>query len=326
MKKPRFKMVIIIIVIVFLSAAIIYPVLEKEGLYRRAIRTYNELEARRDCSEDVINELEVLTALFSELHEYRQAALYYKKAMELWASAAYASGNYRDAYAILHRLGYTASENAMMSEIKEIEPNVELFTAQIGDIVTFGRYEIDGNGENGDEPLKWIVLEVNEDRKLLLTLQCIDVLPFNINTDMNGWENSFIRSWLDNDLYTYMFNEEEKALIKTICLDETLNKAYGTKAEKTDARVFILSREEYVEYVLSKQATDEKTYETLINVKFTPFATSKGAKQCLGYWLRTPAIDYDGAVYVTVKGTMHSEGDGGIKYNLVRPAVWIDVD
>ena len=41
----------------------------------------------------------------------------------------------------------------------------------IGGIVTFGRYEHDGNEENGPEEIEWIVLDV-QDGKVLLPFQC----------------------------------------------------------------------------------------------------------------------------------------------------------
>ena len=70
-----------------------------------------------------------------------------------------------------------------------------------GDIVTLGNYY----GE-----IEWLVLDVKDDNLLLITLDCIDALPYNNERKKLTWENSDIRKWLNEDFIEMAFSEEEK--------------------------------------------------------------------------------------------------------------------
>ena len=50
-----------------------------------------------------------------------------------------------------------------------------------GSIVTFGMYEQDGDAHNGKESIEWIVLDVQEDRALLLSVHTLDAVTYNGN-------------------------------------------------------------------------------------------------------------------------------------------------
>lgn len=71
-------------------------------------------------------------------------------------------------------------------------------------VVTFGTY----NGK----PIKWEVISQDGDSVLIITKKCIDKRSFD-NED-NNWENSDLRSWL-NDEFLREFTEEEKSKIET---------------------------------------------------------------------------------------------------------------
>lgn len=43
------------------------------------------------------------------------------------------------------------------------EEHTETLHADVGSIVTFGRYEQDGNPDNGQEKIEWIVLDVQNE-------------------------------------------------------------------------------------------------------------------------------------------------------------------
>ena len=49
----------------------------------------------------------------------------------------------------------------------------------IGSIVAFGRYEQDGNEENGPEEIEWVVLDVQDGKVLLLSKYGLEVKPYN---------------------------------------------------------------------------------------------------------------------------------------------------
>lgn len=92
----------------------------------------------------------------------------------------------------------------------------------IGDIVYFGRYEQDGNYNNGFEPISWYVIEKEAGKYLLLSQYCLDNRSFNGDIDKDAddefefyeWEGSAIRKWLNNEFLDNAFSAEEKQKIK----------------------------------------------------------------------------------------------------------------
>ena len=96
------------------------------------------------------------------------------------------------------------------------------------------RYKRDGVADQNDEkePIKWRVLSVDGNDAFLLADQILDVKQYNDKDyeDENGngsyeeeelvtWENSKIRSWLNNELLQAAFSEEEKNAILSTTLE-----------------------------------------------------------------------------------------------------------
>ena len=50
---------------------------------------------------------------------------------------------------------------------------------QAGTVVLFGKYEKDNKLENGPEPIEWVILDIKDNKALLVTTQAIDCLAFN---------------------------------------------------------------------------------------------------------------------------------------------------
>ena len=78
------------------------------------------------------------------------------------------------AIAILLILFFTVSISTVLAETPITQP-----FDTIGGIVTFGRYEQDGNEENGPEGIEWIVLDVQDGKVLLLSKYGLEVKPYN---------------------------------------------------------------------------------------------------------------------------------------------------
>ena len=106
--------------------------------------------------------------------------------------------------------------------------------------ITFGKYK--------DEPITWIVAKEDDDKKLLLSEKIIEFMPFMKCTDEEvdsidiEWENSTVRSWLNNILFFDAFTEDEQ---NQVLESEVENKAYPQhqieKAKDTKDKVFLLS-------------------------------------------------------------------------------------
>ena len=79
-----------------------------------------------------------------------------------------------------------------------------------GSIVLFGRYEQDGNLENGPEPIEWIVLGTSDDKALLLSKYVLDYKPVHTFNEYYPWEQSELMDWLNNDFFDKAFKISEK--------------------------------------------------------------------------------------------------------------------
>lgn len=149
----------------------------------------------------------------------------------------------------------------------------------LGNVVTFGTYEQDGDFSNGKEPLEWDVIGQKGGRYLLITHYVIDGRKFDDSSadtslDANAskttaqvtWAKSPLRMWLNDEFYTGAFTEKERARIQKTHNKTTdflafdtgflgfasntsdAKKANGLGGEDTDDYVFLLSYEEFVEY------------------------------------------------------------------------------
>lgn len=121
-----------------------------------------------------------------------------------------------------------------------------------GDHVHFGRYEFDGNPENGPEPLEWRVLAVEGDQALLITAYIIDghaIDDAQYTQKTKPWPQSPIRKWLNGEFMDLAFSPEEKAAILTVTNKTEKNPDYNTgKVADSKDQVFYLSLAEAEKY------------------------------------------------------------------------------
>ena len=226
-----------------------------------------------------------------------------------------------------------------------MEPVSDLTKANVGNLITFGRYEQDNDTSNGAEDIQWIVLNKYSDGRLLVvSLYGLDCLPYNtVDTDIT-WGDCTLRTWLKTTFLNAAFTADEKAMIpKTVRMNDD-NPVYGTDAgDDTKDQVFLLSYDEAEKYFKNDDTPDgkEKGYSEIRGCKVTDYAKSKGADyfewmydvdpddywkydmNC-GWWLRTPGINSSCAMVVDFRGNSRS---GGTYVNstdiLVRPAMVI---
>lgn len=80
-------------------------------------------------------------------------------------------------------------------------------------IVTFGAYEQDGNIFNGPEPIKWYVINNDNNVATLYSVYCLDCRPYHnnsLNLESVNWSNCSLRDWLNDNFYNEAFNDGEK--------------------------------------------------------------------------------------------------------------------
>ena len=95
---------------------------------------------------------------------------------------------------------------------------VVLKDAKIGDIVQMGTYEQDGDAET-ENPICWDVLDKDGDAVLLISHDVIAYQRFSDSRKCVIWEDSEIRTWLNQEFYEEAFDEAEQASIRETTLE-----------------------------------------------------------------------------------------------------------
>ena len=218
--------------------------------------------------------------------------------------------------------------NEIYAGIEIIWPDGIQQEALLNNTIYFGSYEQDGKKSKNTESIEWIVLDVQGNKTLVLSKDALDAVPFHKDYVSVGWEDSSLRSWLNDSFLNTAFDEEEQDIILMTKVDNSAsqgNKKWGTKSNgTTNDKIFLLSYAEVDQYF-----GDEKSRIC----KPTEFAVSRGAdirKQNDGtesgwWWLRSPGERNHHAAFVNFDGKVYSNAVGN-DYLSVRPAMWIDLD
>ena len=198
-----------------------------------------------------------------------------------------------------------------------------------GSIVTLGRYEQDNNVGNGPEPIEWIILEMKDGRCLLLSRYALDAMPYNTVSADITWEQCSLRNWLNTDFLENAFNDEERA---AIFLSDMPNgrengfAGYSTNGGPTTADwVFLLSWEEADRYFMGTMAKlcAPTTYAVARGAWTSTSYMADGRPAC-SWWLRSPGLEQYNAIRV---GNIASrQDDVSVRYNCVRPALWLNLN
>ena len=136
---------------------------------------------------------------------------------------------------------------------------VTLKDAEIGDIVQMGTYEQDGDAETED-PSCWDVLDKDGNAVLLISHDVIAYQRFSDNLKCVIWEDSQIRSWLNQEFYAEAFDEEEQASIRETTLENPSTVGFAAHVDPsgdvqvresrpdTKDKIFLLSWKEAEQY------------------------------------------------------------------------------
>ena len=96
--------------------------------------------------------------------------------------------------------------------------NEEETSVQIGDYITFGKYEQDNDTSNGKEDIEWLVLDVQGDKAFVISKYALDAKAYNEDETAISWETITLRKWLNNDFYNSAFTSSEKNRISVVNL------------------------------------------------------------------------------------------------------------
>ena len=194
-----------------------------------------------------------------------------------------------------------------------------------GDYVQFGSYEQDAFVKNGEEPIEWMVLAVEEEKALLISRYALVNLPYESYMDTATWDSSSLRTWLNQEFYYTAFNKEEKTYLLTTEIQAAANPKYGgLPGNDTSDKVFILSIQEAQRYF----STDSERicYATKQLLYQNGGSTGTDYDGKCWWWLRTSGSGQANAAGVTMQGIIHNGGDSIHNENIcVRPAIWVDL-
>ena len=205
----------------------------------------------------------------------------------------------------------------------------QLKDSEVGDFVVLGAYEQDNNISNGKEIIAWRVLAKDGDNVLLISDKALDSQEYDLAEHGNNttWVECALRSWLNNSFLNdgFNLNEQSKIVSTTVVADK--NPKYGTEQSNTTTdKVFLLGINEIEKYFPMDE--DRKCAPTeYAKAKATNVNGNKTVddENLCRWWLRTLGRDGYYALTVSDTGIVGYYGDPYMKYNYVRPAIWVNV-
>lgn len=242
------------------------------------------------------------------------------------AKAYIAAKDYDPAYELLS--GIQEREDAQ--EILRTEQAFISYRINPGDAIIFGKYEQDNNGEDGSEPIEWIVIATDEDsHALVISRYGLDCRPYNLKNAHVTWQTCTLRAWLNHDFYSTAFGEEEQKAILTKEIDNSLrqcNSAWGISGgENTTDNVFLLSYQETENYLPDVQ--DRMCIPTIYAIACNAYTKSAGTEETqvnCWWWLRSPGSSSTRASRVGTNGS-RTEDDVTQETVCIRPVLWLDL-
>lgn len=228
---------------------------------------------------------------------------------------------------------------------------VTLKDAEIGDIVQMGTYEQDGDAETED-PICWDVLDKDGDAVLLISHDVIAYQRFSDSRKCVIWEDSEIRTWLNQEFYAEAFDEEEQ--IRETTLENLSTVGFAAHVDPsgdvqvresrpdTKDKIFLLSWKEAEQYygnrltdasVLGRRPSravlqKRKAIFTDLIIEELPamYPYSRhlpDGTERLSWMLRSTGMKDYNILVIGYEGKW--DQDYPDSYNGVRPAMWVNV-
>lgn len=216
--------------------------------------------------------------------------------------------------------------------------NDTVLSPKVGDIIRFGHYEQDNNTSNGKEIIEWVVLDLQENKALLLSKYGLDKMDYGTKNANITWEKSVIRTWLNKTFLNEAFSADEQKAILMTDVDNSQrqgNSEWKAKGGKnTKDKLFLLSyHEAFEEYFTSKTArlcapTDYVDPYNYNRARHRDAVVVDGRATYV-WWLRSPGMQQNLVVSVSKEGGWFTSSPTpkGTNYlpHLIRPAMWIDL-
>lgn len=256
-------------------------------------------------------------AIFEELGDYSDSAdkipeTKYKKAENLVSNKEFDT-----AIEIFNELGEYQNCKKRIEEIKFDNP----YLYEMGEKMQIGNYM--QNNSTYKSPITWAVLAKEDNKILLITDKVIECKQYSESENKSTWDESSIRTWLNDKFLNEAFTPEEqdKILITYVSADE--NPRFDVyQGASTQDKIFILSINEAEKYFNSpKERLCEPTDYVLAK---RPYISNVDGVNSCHWWLRTHGKFDGSSTYVTSTGYTYEIGDGvTADQYCIRPAMWI---
>ena len=264
-------------------------------------------------------------AMLDELGDFSDAPQQYQTGLYVKALNYLANDDFEHTREILEQLGDFKDAPELLGSLdaRRVSKEVRAVAATpVGEVVTFGHYETDGDTENGEEALRWIVLSNRDDLVTLITEQSIAGMRYHFNASETNWAECSLRSWLNGTFYTSAFDLTEADFICKNYITTPANPDFPSpNGEATVDKVYLLSMNEALQYF--RTLSDRKL--TCTTASYTQTYTNSDDFCC--WWLRTPGARLESAVGVDPTGQVMTVGYDCYKNDQigVRPVIVIDI-
>lgn len=182
------------------------------------------------------------------------------------------------------------------------------------------------------EPIKWRILEKDDDDAFLLADIALDDQKYNSKDKSVTWETCTLRNWLNNEFISRAFTADEQKAINTTDVVNNDNIEYGTNGgNNTQDKVFLLSESEVYTDNAKKYGfnSSDDAFDKERRAKSSTYAKAMGSfSNYLGncdWWLRSPGDDSRSAACVDFDGFVHSYGGVDRSYTAIRPALHLNL-
>jgi len=227
-----------------------------EKKYEDAKKIFEELDEYKDSKEMIVS-----IAISINEDKYVEAEKYFN------------SQNYVEAMEIYKSLG----------DYRDCQQKIETISNRLNKEgnVYYGTYK--------DKVIAWQVVEMKDDRILLMAKNAICDLPYNDEIKDVSWDESTINSWIKTE-FINSFSEEQ------------LNSIQDIKVDGVNTKVFLL---------------DKEMFEKIENDQI---------KACdKDWWINSKAETNTNYMFVTKNGKINEDGDSVIRAKGVRPCIWIKI-
>jgi hypothetical protein len=185
----------------------------------------------------------------------------------------------------------------------------------------------------------WRVLDIQNDKTLIISEKIIEQRPYNVDYTDITWENCTLRKYLNGE-FLNKFSETEQNRIVTVTNRNNANLWYDTSGgNNTTDRIFLLSLDEVDEYFGNSGDYQSRRRKNRYNDEYwldtngyylsndndkSRVSTYNGSPSW--WWLRSPGGFNNISAFVNDDGDVFVEGTLVVIDSCgVRPALWLQL-